>query len=119
MDEFYNKKSLWAETWQRGQQAEMLVENEAMETFPGIVHHIGTDDYDNSLEVYFMPSALADFAPSPEQVQRVLAMGFSRCWLNFTDGSECYFEMLKIWPRKKVDNPRWTQERFENWGKRT
>jgi hypothetical protein len=116
---FYDDNALLAKTWQQGLRAEQLIEDEVEEIFPGMVHHLGTDDYDNSIELYFMPDAPADFAPEPEQCARLCQLGFSHGWCNFTDKTEVYFGPKGIDPagRKFKEWSTWTEESHAEWEK--
>lgn len=67
-----------------GKSAESDIEDE-LDTWWGGVDHIGTDYYDNSLEVYF-EDHMVDLEATPEQQQAIYDMGFSRFWLNFKGG---------------------------------
>lgn len=64
---------------------------------------IGHDAYDASLEIY----ADADIAPTPEQAAAVIAMGFSRFWINFRDETEIFVYGTSINQRRKRSYSKW------------
>lgn len=106
-------KSL-AELWQEGDQAKSDIEDKIMDLLPA-VHHIDTDSYDNSLEVY-MGQVPDDFQFKEEQAKEIGNLGFGQVWLNFPDGTEQHASLWKcteIHPRKEVSHPRWTQQMLE------
>lgn len=47
------------------------------------------DDYDASFE---LKHCRLGWVPTDEQIQKCLKLGFSRCWLCYTDGTEKYYE---------------------------
>lgn len=89
-----------AEQVHRGTFAEMHIEEVADELWPDLVGHIGTDHYDNSLELYFTEQTPADLSCTSEQARRVFELGFHRFWLNFCDGTEQYCHEGLVHQRK-------------------
>lgn len=51
-------------------------------------HDFTYDGYDTSFELTGVRNGLE---PTSEQLQKCWNLGFSRCWLHYTDGSEKYF----------------------------
>ncbi len=95
-----------AEQIHRGTFAEMHVEEVVDELWPDLVGHIGTDHYDNSLELYFTAQAPADLSCTLAQAKVVCGLGFHRFWLNFTDGTEQYCREGAIEQRARTSMPR-------------
>jgi hypothetical protein len=52
--------------------------------FPKIIY----DDYDDSFE---FRDVQLDWTPTPKQLAACWQLGFKRCWICYTDGSEKYF----------------------------
>lgn len=53
-----------------------------------VIDDLSFDPYDTSIELY----ADADIVPTKEQAAAILGMGFSRCWINFKDETQIYFD---------------------------
>lgn len=110
----------FAERIHDGRLAESMVEDRLCDIWPDVVHHISTDSYDNSLEVYFDTNAPPDLASTEEEARQIIEWGFDRFWLNFTDGTEQHggkdrVGKLKVFERHKVSHPRWTEEMASRW----
>lgn len=69
-----------------GYMTEALFEDTLAEFWPDF-DRIGTDHYDNSLEVYFEENTPTDnegtLEPTEEQLQIIWDAGFDRVWFNF------------------------------------
>lgn len=63
---------------------------------------ISFDEYDSSFEIFPM-SETEDVAPTQEQHTAILALGCSRYWINFADGTERYC----LGERKQSGSNRW------------
>jgi hypothetical protein len=104
-----------AEIIHEGEMAKMKLEDEIIEdVWPGRVHSIGTDWYDNSLELYFYKNTPEDFSATKEEAEQILKHGFSILFLNFADGTEQYIHyddgQVVVHDRYKVSVPRWRGE---------
>jgi hypothetical protein len=104
-----------------GSHAACQVEDRLDEMWPDVVNHTSHDCYDNSLEVYFEKTVASDFKATEEEAKKIFEMGFSRFWLNFTDGTEqaatdaWKSQGLRIGERRLVANPKWSEERAANY----
>src|SRR4051812_4335615 len=90
--------------------AKCWIEDELEEMFPGLLHSMGHDYYDSSLELYFKSSAPEDFTVPPEQKEEILSWGFAVCYCNFTDGTEQRLSKVDKGERIKLSYHRWTTE---------
>jgi hypothetical protein len=113
------EKSL-AERMHDGARAEAIIEDRIDDLFPELVCKIGSDYYDNSLEVYMSPETPKDFSVTQEQADEIFKMGFSRFWFNFTDGSEqtaiAKGEFAGVKERRMIpNNQRWTEEKAKEY----
>ncbi len=62
------------------------------------------DSYDCSFE---FKDCLLGWKPTNEQIKACIELGFLRCWICYTDGSEWYYGKESGWyykPRKEVSN---------------
>lgn len=119
------ERATLAERIHDGHRAESEAEDLLDDLWPELVHHIATDAYDNSLEVYFELATPGDLQATEKEAQAIFAMGFSRFWLNFADGTEQQVSNvwvdkgLHICQRRRVRYPKWTEEkarRFDSVG---
>lgn len=72
-----------------GRHAAIEAENAIGEILGVELLGLGFDDYDNSFEI-FPDSEVADVTPTDEQHAAIIALGCSRYWINFPDGTERY-----------------------------
>ncbi len=57
------------------------------------------DGYDSSFE---FKGVRVGWMPTMEQFKKCFEMGFERCWLNYTDGSEAYCSKGSVKPAFKA-----------------
>lgn len=92
-----------------GEGAQRRLEDD-IECFIGreqFVEKMWFDTYDGSIELCFR----ADLEYDPEKLREFLASrGFTYGWLNFSDGTEQHFGGGKIFDRRSVAYPKWTEE---------
>jgi len=85
-----------------GRHAAIEAENAIGEILGIELLGLGFDDYDASFEIY-PDRDVVDVTPTDEQHAAILAMGCSRYWINFSDGTERYGRG----ERKKSTSNRW------------
>ncbi len=103
-----------SEKMHQGCFAETHIEEILDALWPDMVGRVGADHYDNSLEIYFIPDAPDTLVCTEAQATGIIALGFSRFWMNFCDGTEqtvvgpCPWtkEQVVIGPRQKANLPR-------------
>lgn len=78
------------------------------ETWP--CSHMVYDDYDASFELW----GVKDLAwmPTREQLEAAFALGFSRCWICYADGSEIYCSPTVIGERKPSHSDRTNEGKY-------
>jgi hypothetical protein len=110
-----DKEKSLADRLHDGNMAHAVIEDRVDEIFPDLVCKIGSDYYDNSLEVYFSPETPADFVATQEQSDKIFEMGFSRFWLNFTDSTEQAVSRGSIGERHTVSHVKWTEKKAKEY----
>lgn len=99
-----------AERMHQGCYAEMHVEEVVDQLWPDLVGRVGSDHYDNSLELFFLEEAPETTMCTEAQAIEVFKLGFSRFWLNFCDGTEqavCLVEdQIHLNERRRANVPR-------------
>ena len=83
---------------------------------------IGSDDYDNSIEIYISNVIPYPYEPSWEVREIIYALGFGTVFWNFADENGKFTEEIRgTEPRRYKDAPersdaKWCKEFWDKWG---
>lgn len=111
-------------------KVQMLIEETIFDTFekyePEISENldfsIGSDDYDNSIEIYIKNFIPYPYEPSWEVRDVIYSMGFSIVYWNFMDENRKYTDEIRgNEPRRLRDAPertdaKWCKDFWDKWG---
>lgn len=103
-----------AQTLWQAEIAEVRIEDRLCHHVSELIDHIGWDQYDESLEIYFDPTTPADFQITEQQAAIIWQMGFRCAWANFCDGTEQTLTRNQTYSRRPVTSDRWSKERFDD-----
>ena len=92
------------------------------EVYEKLDFNISSDEYDNSIEIYFKTVLPYPYEPCWEIRNIILAMGFGRIYWNFADEDGKFTEEIRgAEPRRFKNAPErsdaaWCKEFYEKWG---
>lgn len=81
-----------------------LFEEHEPEILKDLDYHISSDDYDNSIEIYFDIILPYPYEPSKEVRQGVYDLGFDMVYWNFIDENGEYTEEIRGYEPRRLKN---------------